>query len=233
MHRLLLAALVLIIPLLARSEDVTRYDLRVNDFTDLKVVDDINVVYRCNPDSAGHVVFYADPDRASSIILQPNGTKLEIQLSTEAVGHPDALPTVTVYSSALSQAENHGNGHLKLESLNPGEKIKLYLEGNGRLTARNISRDNVFAKHITGNGEIVLGGKADVLKIVSLGTGQVQADELSVRDARCRIVGTGSIGVNASESLTVSGAGSGTVYYLGNPARKNRTLGIKTLPFGE
>ena len=41
---------------------------------------------------------------------------------------------------------------------------------------------------MTGNGEIAVSGQADVAKLSSTGTGQIQADELKAREAKCRIV---------------------------------------------
>lgn len=210
------------------AEEPTRYNLKVNDFAELKVVDDINVIYRNHPDSVGQVVFFATPDQASSLIFQPDGAKLDVRLSSEVASNPQDIPTVTVYSSYLTRAENDGKSHLVVENVASGPKFKCVLVGNGRLTAKNLSFSTVEASLMTGNGEIVVSGEADIAKLSSTGTGQIQADELKVREAKCRIVGTGSIGVNASESLTVSGMGSGTVYYIGNPAMKNRTLGVKT-----
>lgn len=224
----LIAALAL--PLAANADEVTRYDLKVNDFTELKVVDDVNVIYRCVPDSAGHVIFDATPSHAAAFIFQPDGTKLGIELSPEIAQNPDGLPTITVYSTFLSRAENDGKATLRIEGPAAGAKIKCVLVGNGRLVARGLQFNQVEASLMTGNGEIVVSGKCDIAKLSSTGTGQIQADELVAHEAKCRVVGTGSIGVNASDALTVSGMGSGTVYYLGNPSIKNRTLGVKTKP---
>ena len=222
------AIVAAIIPLVASAVEPTRYNLKVNDFTELKIVDDINVIYRNHPDSVGRVVFSATPDQASAFIFQPDGSKLEIQLAPEAASNPSGLPTVVAYSTYLTKAENDGKGHLKIESVAPGPKFKCVLVGNGRLTASGLQFNQVEASLMTGNGEIAVSGQADVAKLSSTGTGQIQADELKAREAKCRIVGTGSIGVNASESLVVSGMGSGTVYYIGNPSLKNRTRGVKT-----
>lgn len=224
----ILLCFIAVASLAANAQSRTPYDLKVNNFTELKVVDNINVVYRCNPDSAGHVVFTAYPEQASALIFQPDGVRLDILVAPEAENRAEALPTVTVYSSYLIRAENDGKGHLQLGSVAPGPKLQIVLEGNGRITARNLALSTVDASIRTGNGEIVVTGNADLAKLSSLGTGQIQADELKAREAKCRITGTGSIGVNASENLTVSGMGTGTVYYLGNPEIKNRTLGIKT-----
>ena len=47
------AIVAAIIPLVASAVEPTRYNLKVNDFTELKIVDDINVIYRNHPDSVG------------------------------------------------------------------------------------------------------------------------------------------------------------------------------------
>ncbi|MCM1029411.1 MAG: DUF2807 domain-containing protein [Pseudoflavonifractor sp.] len=208
----------------------SKYDLKVNDFTELKIVDDINVIYRCSADSAGHVTFTALPDQASAFIFQPDGNKIELQLAPEAVSSAPSLPIVTIYSTFLTRAENNGSGRLVIESVAPAPKLQLVLVGNGRIMARNLSHPTIDASIRTGNGEIVLGGKSELVKLSSLGSGTIQADELIAREAKCRITGTGSIGVNASDALTISGLGSGTVYYLGKPTIKNRTVGVKTAP---
>lgn len=217
-------------PMVVHADEVTRYDLKVNDFTELKVVDNVNVIYRCVPDSAGHVVFNATPSHAAAFIFQPDGAKLGIELAPEVAQNPEGLPTVTVYSTFLSRAENDGKATLRIDNAAAGAKIKCVLVGNGRLVARGLNFTQVEASLMTGNGEIVVSGKCDVAKLSSTGTGQIQADELVAREAKCRVVGTGSIGVNASDALTVSGMGSGTVYFIGTPTIKNRTLGVKTKP---
>ena len=45
--------------------------------------------------------------------------------------------------------------------------------------------------------------------------------------------GTGSVGVNAVNALNIYGMGSTSVYYIGNPAIKNRSVGLKLLPLAK
>lgn len=216
--------------LLASAAGPDTYDLKVFDFSELKIIDDINVVYRCSPDSAGHVTFTALPDQVASFIFQPNGSTLELQLAPEAMDKTETLPTVTVYSTYLTRAENDGRGSLVIESVAPGPKLQIVVVGNGRVTAHGINHNTVDASIRTGKGDIILDGKADIAKLSSLGTGSIQADALKARQAKCRITGTGTIGVDASEALSVSGIGSGTVFYLGNPSIKTSPLSPKPVP---
>ena len=43
----------------ASAEGLMRYELDVNDFSELKVVEGVNVIYKANADSAGRAVFVA------------------------------------------------------------------------------------------------------------------------------------------------------------------------------
>ena len=52
---------------LASNAQVTHRVVKLADFTRLAVVDDINVEYRCNPDSAGLVVFDATQEVADAL----------------------------------------------------------------------------------------------------------------------------------------------------------------------
>ena len=46
--------------------EMKRYEVNVNDFSELKVLEGLNVDYKCSEDSNGYVVFNAAP-HASSI----------------------------------------------------------------------------------------------------------------------------------------------------------------------
>lgn len=207
---------------------VTNYELKINDFSELKVVDPIDVVYKCNPDSAGLAVFSSDAAHASGIIFQPSGVKLQIELSPESPR--TGLPVVTVYSTYLTRVENASTGRLTVYKPAAGPKLKARLVGNGRLTVEGVDVHAMEASIDTGNGTIVVKGHCESAKLSNTGSGQLQADELTAKQVKCSVWGTGSIGCSASESLSVMGAGSGQVYYLGEPSIKNRSIGVKALP---
>ena len=228
MRKKILLFLPLLFSLSSKAEDTTRYELNVNDFIELKVTDGINVDYYCNPDSAGKVVYETVPDLASQIILVQGADKLEIQLATKENGSYSGLPTVTVYSTFLTKIENAGDSLVRAMSVAPGAKFKARVIGNGRLSVRNIEASQVDASIDTGNGSITIYGKAQSASLKSTGRGNIQADGLIAKNVKCSLWGTGSIGCDAEETLSIMGAGSGTVYYKGSPIIKNRSIGVKT-----
>lgn len=208
----------------ANAQVVNHYKINVKDFTELKVTDGINVDYRCSPDSAGMAVFEATDEMSSLIIFDSDKDKLKIQLGSRE-NIPAHLPTVTVYSRYLASVENDGDSLVRVLSMAPGPKLKVKLIGNGRLSARDIQVNTVSAKMTAGKGTITLTGNAENASYSLIGKGNINADMLRAAEVKCKVSG-GTIGCNATETLTVYGAG-GRVYYSGEPTVKNKALGVK------
>lgn len=213
----------------ASASGLVKYELKVNEFHELKVVDAIRVVYSSSTDSAGMAVFTCPSEQASALMFNNKGGKLSMQISTESVGSKD-LPVVYVYSSYLNKIENSGDSLVKALRIAECPKFTATLIGNGRLSVPDIKATEVEAAIKTGNGTLVIGGKCQKANIKFVGTGVIQADELEAVDVSVKAHGTGSIGVWPQKELSVSGVGSTKVYYKGNPEIKNRTVGVKTLP---
>ncbi|MDE5839005.1 MAG: DUF2807 domain-containing protein [Paramuribaculum sp.] len=218
---------------LSYSQEITRYELDVKDFVELKVTDGINVDYVCNPDSAGKAVFYSSSEMASQIMFKPGPTKLEILLAPKEERINRELPTVTVYSKYLSFVENSGDSLVRILSVAPGPKFKARVIGNGRISVRNVDANTVEGALDTGKGYITIFGTCTEAKLNCTGTGHIQADGLVAQNVNCRLAGTGTIGCNAVKTLNIMGIGSGTVFYKGDPQIKKRAMGVKVEPISE
>ncbi|MDE6116673.1 MAG: DUF2807 domain-containing protein [Duncaniella sp.] len=232
MKRVFTPIIMIIAALALNAQSLTKYELNVGEFNELKVVDGINVDYRCNPDSAGLAVFTSLPDKASAFIFNNKKGKLTMQISTESVGVKD-MPLVTVYSEYLTKVENSGDSTVRVLSVARGPKFSATLIGNGRLAVRDVKSTEVNGKIATGNGTLVLDGSCERANISFMGTGVIQADGLKAQQVSVKASGTGSIGVWAVKTLSLVGAGSTKVYYKGEPEIKNRTVGIKAVQIGE
>lgn len=204
-----------------------RYSLDIKDFSELKVVDGINVIHHCNPDSAGIVTFVSDEDISHRILFSNNKNRLKIELVTDGVKITD-LPTVTVYSSFLAKAENSGDSTLTIVSPSPAASFKARIIGNGTLIARDLHATQVEGKIDTGRGHMVLTGKTSVAKLSNTGTGKLEAGALMADEVNCTVLGTGPIDCYATEKLSVKGLGSNHIYVKGKPKEiVNRTIGAK------
>lgn len=212
----------------ATAQTRQRYELKVNDFKELRVDNDIAVDYYCNADSAGYAVFDATDAQAGWIIFDNNGRgKLSIQSDTD---YPEGekMPRIKVYSSSLEKVVNSGDSLVKVHNLPAADKFKAILIGNGRLSVPGVEASSVEASIHSGNGQLTIEGRCTEAKLHLVGTGAILADRLSAVKVKATVVGTGSIGCDPSEAITVMGAGSGNVYYRQSPPTiKSRGIGIK------
>lgn len=201
------------------QDDVQRYKVEVGQFDRLKVTDNVNVVYRCLPDSTGFVQYVGAKEFADAFILTPEKGQLRVQVSVEDVGNPN-LPVLYVYSDFLTEVTNDSDFTVRVESPAPAAEFKATQVGNGTLTVENIKANKVKASLATGNGTINLSGDTQEAALNMLGTGMISADRLKSRKVTCKILGSGSIGCWPEEALNVRGIGSTKIYYKGNPKVK-------------
>lgn len=218
---------------LMAGAQVSRHEVNVGDFSRLVLLDNINVNYRCNPDSAGYAVFTCNQETADHLLftLSDKG-RLSIQVNDEfeRLGN---LPTLTLYSSSLDEVENSSDSTLRVSGLQPMKLFKVRLIDNGKIIVRGVRASQLELQILSGKGKIIADGSCDNLSLRLVGTGEIQADQVKATDVSCRIMGTGTIGCNVEGgNLKVSGSGTGKVYYKGNPSKVTvRKLGtIKAIP---
>ena len=233
MNRLLISALLGLAFTITAAAQPSRHEFKVGNFNKLALVDDINVEYRCVPDSAGLVVAYCTQDLADNLLFNlSNKGRLTIQVEDEHERRGD-LPTLTVYSSSLEEAENAGDSTLRITKLPPLKAFKVRNIDNGKVILRGVRASQLELQLLSGKGKIIAQGVCDDLSLRLVGTGEIQADEVLATNVSCRIMGTGSMGchVNGGQ-LKVSGSGTGKVYYKGKPSNVSvRKLGtIKAIP---
>lgn len=213
--------LAAVLPILGLQAQVRQsYTLNTGQFDKIQVNNDVNVVYRCLPDSTGFAQFTGDKKFADAFLLsvKSNGT-LRVEVSPESQRAAD-LPVLYVYSDFLLSAENSSNYTLTVESIAPCAEFKATQIGNGSVEVYNIKANKVVASLNTGNGTVNVAGECEIAELKMLGTGLISADRLMAKNVNCRILGTGSIGCWPLENLSVKGLGSTKIYYKGNPKIK-------------
>ena len=228
-----MSLLMALIATMAVSAQVERREFKVGDFTRLTLIDDINVNYRCNADSAGMAVITCAQEVLDHILFNLSGKgRLSIQLD-EVIERMEGLPTITLYSSSLDEAENDGDSTLRVMGLPPMKAFKVRLTDNGKVIVRGVRASQLELQILSGKGKIIAQGSCDDLSLRLVGTGEIQADQVDAVNVSCRIIGTGSMGCNVlGGELKVSGSGTGKVYYKGEPSKVTvRKLGtIKAIP---
>lgn len=213
----------------SNPSDVRQYEIRANNFTELRVMDGFNVVYKSLPDSAGIVSFRAAPDIAPEVMVTPDEKKRRLTVQLANVGSRTAgLPTLYIYSDSLTRIENNSDSAVSVHNLKPVKHFSARLEGNGLLTVEGVAATTVNATKFTGNGTLRISGKCDKAKISNSGTGYINAGDLAAREVNCSLWGTGTVLCNPSGKLNIKGM-SATVIYRGEPEVKSRMWGGKVI----
>lgn len=233
MKRLILSAILLLSLAIPMAAQVTQHVFKVGNFSRLALIDDINVNYRCDEDSAGLAVVTCTQDIADRLIFTINKSgRLNIQVNSDFNRLSD-LPTITVYSSSLDEAENAGDSTLRISGLPPMKEFKVRNIDNGKVRLHRVRASQLELQILSGKGKIIADGSCDDLSVRLVGTGEIQADMVQATNVSCRIMGTGTIGCHVDGGdLKVSGSGTGKVYYKGKPNKVTvRKLGtIKAIP---
>lgn len=209
-----------------------QHEVSIGDFTELKVSDNLNVVYSNNPDSLGMAQYTIANDRASAIIFSNNKKGvLTVQISPD-YEKETSFPVIYVYSPYLQTIKNASDSTIRVEKMTPCPEFKLVTTGNGKIVANEVNATKVVCEQITGKGIIVIGGKCQSGQFKVLGSGEILADALECANVNCNIMGTGTIGCRTPGILSVKGMGSGKVYYYGTPHEiKTSQIGsIKVIP---
>lgn len=211
----LVAGIGFVLPVSAQHK--YHYELKVGEFQRLRVLNNVNVVWRNHPDSAGYVRFYAEEKYADAFIFDNNGKgTLKVQVTTDHATDTN-LPTVCVYSDFLTYVQNASTSVVRVEDPLKMPKFKVEVIGNGTVSVCGLQCTEVEAVLNTGKGEINLEGSASKASYSMIGTGVIKAFDLQCDECNCTIFGTGAIYCNVLETLKVKGVGTTSVYYKGSP----------------
>ena len=173
MKRVWISIIVLTIVSLMADAQVKRHEVKLGDFSRLALIDNVNVNYRCNADSAGMAVFHCAQEVANHLIfnLSKNG-RLTIQVDNMYEQLPN-LPAITVYSSSLDEAENGGDSTLRVSGLPPLKAFKVRNTDNGKVIVRGIRASQLELQILSGKGKIIADGSCDNLSLRLIGTGEI------------------------------------------------------------
>ncbi len=115
----------------------------------------------------------------------------------------------------LDELSYGGWGQLVVEALQPLRRLRLRLQGAGRL--RFSGQLEELEVEVAGSGTLLAAGWARRLRVRTSGSGEVQAQELQCQLAGLHIGGSGRCRVWVEEELHLQSRGCGEVAYSGWP----------------
>ena len=224
--------LFLISSLMTYAEDFhgRNYEVKCGNFNELKVKNAIPVRYVFCSDSIGIATFTADDSVAQALVFENKRGKLTLSLVPRTYGRDHFIPVVTVRSNSLVTVTNEGDSTVIIENVPDIPVFNVKLVGNGNIVVRDVTATEIKASINLGGGNLTINGSCNTAVLNNMGTGTLQAGNLISENVKCRLGGTGNVDCSAEKNLSVSGVGSGTVYYAGSPETIiKRSIGIKTV----
>jgi hypothetical protein len=97
------------------------------------------------------------------------------------------------------------------------------LSGDGIVTVDAVSAKQ-FRVELPGSGVLRASGTADRLDATLGGSGDLQLQDLTARDATVAVTGSGRLQVHATATLDASVSGSGAIFYAGEPRDVTRSI---------
>lgn len=147
---------------------------------------------------------------SGDIILVNKFKTKELQIKTSGSG--DFVGDLDVKKLEYTVS---GSGDGDFSGIN-GE-LKISIAGSGDVNANNLRLTDCSVK-VNGSGDISLKGSAENIVIGVSGSGDIDAYGLKAVNVTAKIAGSGEINITAIESIVASIAGSGDIYYKGNPS---------------
>lgn len=223
--------LLLLISALTISAKTHRYEIKTEPFTKLDVVNDLAVDCKFVPDSIGYVVFNYPDELADAIYIENKGKgKLKLMISPDFIDKDIELPKLTVYADMLESVQSNSEKTVRVIDLPRAPKFSVRLIDNGRIEVTGINVTQLVAQIATGNGSILLEGKAGDAVYKLTGTGSIQAQNLNASKVSTHVLGGGEIFCWPQTELVLKGLGSTRVYYRGTPGTIKKSGFGKLIP---
>jgi hypothetical protein len=129
-------------------------------------------------------------DNITIHITIPEITGLNLSGSGDIIGE-------NAVSSLIMDLNVSGSGNIKLDDLN-AERVKTNISGSGNIILRGNKPATEFNASIAGSGNI-------------------KAENFEAKEVKVTIAGSGNCSIKSNGNINVRIAGSGNLYYAGNP----------------
>ena len=120
--------------------------------------------------------------------------------------------------------ETSGSIDLDAPDAISGDRLRVNLSGSGNLRFFDVDFQEIDAQ-TSGSANLFLTGQAESLDVTISGSGNTDALDCPVQNAKVTISGSGSARLDVSELLEVTISGSGDVEYKGSPQVNSQISG--------
>lgn len=187
-------------------------ELSLAEFTGIELDVQANVFISLGTEQ--RVVVEGQSNVVNDIELDVQGKVWEIEFDRCYKNYDDLDIFITV--TDLTKLELNSSGNIVSQTDFTANQVALRITGSGNIIMNDLDASGVSST-ITGSGSILLSGSATTHDVFVTGSGDVGSFGFVTTNSDISIVGSGDVEVNVSSDLDVGIAGSGSVYYKGDP----------------
>jgi len=147
----------------------------------------------------------------------------ELVIKSKGCINPDSKIRINIDIPVLNALELYGSGVILIPDTFQTEKLRLEINGSGKINAKLIAAE--INAEINGSGNIHLAGSANKFETEINGSGDVNAFDMPCNSSSVQVNGSGDVRTYAIQQLDVHVNGSGSVHYKGKPAVTTKIFG--------
>lgn len=166
------------------------------------------------PSSRYSVEITAESNLLPYISTNVDGQTLKIRTTGIHLLRQDEPIEIFITTPVLNGLSLSGSGMIKTGSF-ISDDFRIALSGSGDIDTQ-ISAETLTA-HISGSGNILVGGDVSESELVISGSGKIKSYDLEQNICKAVISGSGDMYVNVSKTIDARISGSGRVYYVNYP----------------
>lgn len=110
-----------------------------------------------------------------------------------------------------------GSGDIRLNGDNTVDTLGINISGSGEVSVNSLNAVETTVS-VNGTGNVTIAGKSDFTGLKIAGSGDINCPDLLSRVVNAKIAGSGNINCHATEMISATTSGSGTINVGGNPA---------------
>lgn len=170
------------------------------------------------------VKLVGDDNILPHIIIREEGGELVIRSKNHFNYSTESPIKVIIITNKLSSLKVAGSGDITgMNKFTGSDRLTLSIAGSGDIKME-VNTPEVKAD-IAGSGSITINGETEKESVHIAGSGNFNGDGLKSETASVKIAGNGDVRIFADAKLDISIAGSGSIYYKGNPTITQNVIG--------
>jgi len=191
--------------------NVIKKERKTDSFTGVKVSSGIDVYLRQGADESMFVE--ADENLHEYIITEVRGGVLNVY--TDANIREADRKRVYVTMKEVNSLKTSSAGDIVGETPVRTDKLELSASSAGDMKIEVYARE--ISLNISSSGDITLSGEAEILDGDLSSAGELNAYDLTVKQANISASSAGDADINVTDKITARASSAGDINYLGNP----------------